>query len=65
MPGKSAKKPGTVLITGSVTVEATGGSAGKGGDGGARGRYVELKNTWNGIAAGTSGGGGGGGGGSR
>ena len=63
-PGRYANRPGTVLITGSVTVEATGGSAGKGGEGGARGRYVELRNTWNGIAAGTSGGGGGGGGGS-
>jgi len=62
--GRYANSPGTVLITGSVTVEATGGSAGKGGEGGVRGRYVELKNTWNGIAAGTSGGGGGGGGGS-
>ncbi|MBQ3301560.1 MAG: hypothetical protein IJH04_05400, partial [Eggerthellaceae bacterium] len=56
-PGRYANRPGTVLITGSVTVEATGGKAGEGGKGGARGRYIELRNTWNGIEAGTSGGG--------
>ena len=44
----------TLTITGSVTVNARGGSAGQGGAGGNRGRYDEIKLNWNGISVGTS-----------
>ena len=62
--GQVASGAGTVIVTGSVTVNAKGGKAGYGGRGGARGHYFEERYSWNAYAAGTSGGGGGGGGGS-
>jgi len=62
--GEPAAQPGTIIITGSVTVEATGGAGGAGGTTGEVGKYAEERNAGNGVAAGTSGGGGGGGGGS-
>ena len=62
-PGTAAEPAGTLIVTGSVTVNAQGGKAGQGGRGGDWGSYAEKKFTWTGVSAGTSGGGGGGGGG--
>ena len=62
-PGSVAEPAGTVIVTGSVTVNAQGGKAGNGGVGGKRGKYEAWKFDSNGIAVGTSGGAGGGGGG--
>ena len=62
--GSAAAPAGTLIVTGSVTMNAKGGSAGKGGSGGSRGRYEESTYKSNALAASTSGGGGGGAGGS-
>lgn len=63
--GSQAATNGTVIVTGSVTVNAKGGSGGSGGSGGKRGMYSEIRypEYLYADAAGTSGGGGGGGGG--
>ena len=62
-PGYPAKPAGTLIATGTVTVEAEGGDWGRGGGGGYRGKYEERKEFGVATGCGTSGGGGGGGGG--
>ena len=62
--GKTADRPGTLFVTGSATVNATGGSGGSGGSGGKRGTYEEFGTVFNEMACSTSAGGAGGGGGS-
>ena len=62
--GSLAEPAGTVIVTGSVTVNATGGKAGSGGDKGFNGMYHEWKDNFVATACGTSGGGGSGAGGS-
>ena len=62
--GSVAEPAGTLIVTGTVVVNAKGGAAGKGGRAGNRGTYVCARLQGVIAAAGTSGGGGGGGGGS-
>ena len=52
--GKTADRPGTLFVTGSATVNATGGSGGSGGSGGKRGTYEEFGTVFNEMACSTS-----------
>ena len=62
--GSPAAQAGTLIITGSATVKATGGRPGSAGAGSNRGAYQQCSSGFYATSGGTSGGGGGGGGGS-